>query len=486
MKEQIWKFIFCTNHKKLPNLSLENELSNRAMVTQVAISLLANLSVLSPGMGLGYPAITSQLLRQDQTVILSESQVSWFASITAIACPIGGPIAAYCTNKFGRKGTLIIIDFISITLWFIIGLSSRNDSQILFIQLMIARFLTGITIGMITTPAVMYSSEICHPKLRGRLTVLSTPFFIAVGMVLVYLLGYLMIDDYRLVSFYAFGITILTLIVCIFMPESPVHLVLKNDIKEAKKVLSLLRNLDENDPKISNEIQQIQQNAIAAGLQTSFLSVFYEFKKPELYKPFFIMLGFFAIQQLSGIFVIFIYAAQFSLEAGVAIDEFLSTVIIGVIRLIMTFIVAFASDKFGRKPIAIVSSSGMFLSMIGLALCSFFSISQSSLFWLPTTFLYFFILTGTIGILALPFSMVAELYPQKSRSIAVGLSLSFCFILSFFTVKTFSTVFEMFGSGIIFSFYAIIALLGILFSLFILPETKDKTLQQIENYFKNQ
>jgi MFS family permease len=191
MKENIWNFIFCVN-KKSP-ISSQDELSGRAMAVQVAISLLANMSVLSPGMGLGYPAITSQLLRQDETVILNESQVSWFASITAIACPCGGPVAAYCTNRFGRKGTLIIIDFISIASWLIIGFSSRSNADTLFVQLMVARFLTGITIGMITTPAVMYSSEICHQRLRGRLTVLSTPFFIAVGMLVVYLLGYLMI-----------------------------------------------------------------------------------------------------------------------------------------------------------------------------------------------------------------------------------------------------------------------------------------------------
>jgi facilitated trehalose transporter len=188
----------------------------------------------------------------------------------------------------------------------------------------------------------------------------------------------------------------------------------------------------------------IQQNAQTSGSNSSGLAVFKEFKRPELYKPFLIMLAFFAIQQLSGIFVIFIYAAQFSLEAGVVIDEFLSTVIIGVIRCVMTFIVAFASDKFGRKPIAVVSSSGMFIGMVGLALCSFFALDDTSFFWLPTALLYFFIVTGTIGILALPFSMVAELYPQKSRSLAVGLSLSFCFLLSFFTVKTFSAVFEFF------------------------------------------
>lgn len=178
--------------KKTFNLDPNKDnVTSKAKYIQIGFAMLANFSILSTGMGLGYPAITTQLLTKDETVILTESQVSWFASITAIACPFGGPITAYCTNKFGRKGTLLIIDVISIIQWIIIGFSSRSNAQILFIQLMFARVLTGLTIGMITTPAVLYSAEICHPSLRGRMMVLSTPFFVSVGTLLIYLLGYL-------------------------------------------------------------------------------------------------------------------------------------------------------------------------------------------------------------------------------------------------------------------------------------------------------
>lgn len=163
------------------------------------ISLLANLSVLSCGMGLGYPAITTQLLLRDDgdEVNLTPSQVSWFASITAITCPFGGPISGYLSDKIGRLYTLVVINVITTGSWLLIGFSSRDDAQILFIQLMIARGVVGIAFGMVTTPAVMYVSEVCHPKLRGRMTILSTPFFVAFGMLLVYLLGYLIPVSYE-------------------------------------------------------------------------------------------------------------------------------------------------------------------------------------------------------------------------------------------------------------------------------------------------
>lgn len=182
--------------------------------------------------------------------------------------------------------------------------------------------------------------------------------------------------------------------------------------------------------------------------------------------------------------MIFVYTAQFSIEAGVTIDAFLSTVIIGIIRCVTTFGTAFLTDKVGRKPLAIVSSIGMFFSMSGLAISAELSVKDTKFFWVTAALLYFFVIIGTSGILVLPFSMVAEMYPQKSRSLAVGLSLSYCFIISFLTIKFFSTVFLFFGSAIVFTFFAVVSLIAIFFSIYILPETKGKSLHEIEKYFQ--
>ena len=211
---------------------------------------------------------------------------------------------------------------------------------------------------------------------------------------------------------------------------------------------------------------------------------FKEFSKPELYKPFIIMLTFFAIQQFSGIFVAFVYAAQFSLEAGVVMDEFLAAVIIGAIRCVATVFVAFAADKFGKKPLVIGSGIGMFLCMVGLAICAAFTLNDKTLSWLPATFLFGYIFAGTFGILTLPFAMVAEMYPQKSRGFAAGITMCLAYLVSFAVIKTFTDVFELFGNVVVFSFYALVCALGVIFGIFILPETNGKSLQDIENYFK--
>lgn len=467
--------------KKMKN-SLDNDLTFKAAMVQVMVSLLANASVISMGMGLGYPAITTQLLlRDDAELILTPSQVSWFASVTAIASPFGGPLSGFLTDSVGRRNTLAILNIFAIASWLIIGFSSRENVEVFFIQLMIGRALIGLLIGMITTPAVMYSSEICHLSLRGRLTIMSTPFFMAFGVLIAYFLGYLIPENFRLVAIIAAVITSVTIVVLMLMPESPVFLVAKKKTEQARKVLSILRQLQKNDPLIDAELEALKTKQNQTSEKVSLVGKFKMFQNPELYKPFLIMFLFFFIQQFSGIFTIFVYAAQFSLEAGVVIDEFLSTVIVGVIRCVATVLIAFASDKYGRRPLVIVSGVGMFICMTGLAICSALSTSFA---WLPATFLYIFVFIGTIGILSLPFAMVAEMFPQKIRGFASGITMSLCFIMSFANIKTFSTVFEYFGNVSVFSFYAAVSLVGVIFGIFILPETKGKSLQEIEEIFR--
>lgn len=301
-------------------------------------------------------------------------------------------------------------------------------------------------------------------------------------------------------------ITFITLIACFFIPESPIYLVNVNEIEKARKSLSKLWALREfilnmpfcqqfikinsfkigrNHPDIDEHIQVIITNRNNGSSTEANRSVWHELKMPKLYKPLTIMILFFTIQQFSGIFTIFIYAAQFSIEAGVSMNAFLSAVIIGLIRCCTTVIVSFVSDKYGRKPLAIFSSAGMFLSMLSLVVCSIFgaALRQSSFYWLPTFFLFFFIFSGTFGILTLPFAMLAEMYPQNVRGKAVGLTIFYAYTMSFVNVKTFSIIFAFFGSATIFAFYSAVAFMGILFAIFILPETKGKTLQEIESYF---
>lgn len=157
------------------------------------MSLLANLSVISPGMGIGYTAITTQLLsKADGDVVLTSSEISWFASSFSMFCPIGCLLAGYFCEKIGRRNTILFVNVMATVSWLIIGLSSRKEAQIFFIESIIARALIGITVGMINIPTT-YCAEVCHPKVRIPMT----SFFFSLGPLIAYVLGYFIPVSYE-------------------------------------------------------------------------------------------------------------------------------------------------------------------------------------------------------------------------------------------------------------------------------------------------
>lgn len=230
-------------------------------------------------------------------------------------------------------------------------------------------------------------------------------------------------------------------------------------------------------------VENISKSMDASGKKKS---KWRELKKPELYKPLSIMIAFFAFQQFSGIFVIFVYAAQFSREAGVAIDPLLSAVYIGLTRVVTTILMAFISDKFGRKPPAMFSGVGMFLSMMGLAVVAVYPLKDTTYNWVPAFLLIAFIFSSTLGFLTLPFAMIAEMYPQKTRGFAAGLTICAAYFMSFINIKVYPNLVGTLGNEVIFIFYGVVSLMGVVFVYILLPETKGKTLQEIENLFRGE
>lgn len=245
------------------------------------------------------------------------------------------------------------------------------------------------------------------------------------------------------------------------------------------------------------------------------------------------MITFFAFQQFSGIFVIFVYAAQFSEQAGVAIDPLLSAVyivscwkwffnldfLLKACFFLFFFMKTgidtsryhnfngfhigqvwspsackifrsgnvFEHDGYGVKVIwGKIKSFTAFLTFAGLAVCARFPLKETTFNWIPSFLIIFFIFSATLGFLTLPFSMIAEMFPQQSRGFAAGLTICAGYFMSFLNIKAYPEMVQILGNEIIFLFYGFISLVGIFFVQFVLIETKGKTLLEIENYFRGE
>ncbi|XP_058818192.1 facilitated trehalose transporter Tret1-2 homolog [Topomyia yanbarensis] len=464
---------------------LSRRASKRSSRMQLTMSILANLTVLSSGMGLGYSAITlHSLTRENDPMRLNSEQASWFASITAIACPFGGLISGYLLDRIGRKRTLALINVMSILSWALIAVSSSSNFELMYTQILIARVIIGLVIGLVSAPASIYSAEIATPRMRGRLTVL-TSLAIALGILMIYSFGYFIPENFRLVAAIATGCCVVFLLLLIPLPESPAWLMSKERDQEAERSLKKIRGFGSCGkvvPEIEHELARLRDNVEAQKLagKERFIDMI---RQPQVYKPLGVIIGFFGFQQFSGIFVVVVYAAKVSSEANVSIDPFLCTVLIGVTRVIATILVAYILDTLGRKPPSIFSGVGMTVCMFGIAACIYNPLHES-MRWVPTFLIMAYIFTSTLGFLTMPFSMLAELFPQKIRGPASGVTVFFTYVMSFVIIKLYPTMVANMGSANTFIFYGVISLIGVLYVCYVVPETKGKSLQEIEDYFR--
>jgi len=200
---------------------------------------------------------------------------------------------------------------------------------------------------------------------------------------------------------------------------------------------------------------------------------------------------FFFFQQFSGTFVVVFYAVDFVIEAGINFDPYIAAILIGLIRFLVTIVVSFVSNKYGRRPPSIVSGAGMTLTMGALAtflyLCSTGGISKEtseSISWFPVLCIMLYILTSTIGFMTLPWAMVGEVYPTKVRGVAAGLTTCLAYVYSFIIVKIYPFMVQSLERYGLFFFYGGMSVLGTIFVVIFLPETKGKDLQEIEDQFK--
>lgn len=243
------------------------------------------------------------------------------------------------------------------------------------------------------------------PKMRGRLTVL-TSMAIAVGILMIYTLGYLFPvsaqlwvikyfvivvtyfvsqSDWRFVSGISAIFCAFTMFLIFFIPESPTWLLTRGRHEEARKALAHIRAIKKDgatvdwsflqlivwifnyftdiltSASLNIEIEQMRDQVCTRNSSKKGDTLWNTLKKPEIYKPLTLINAFFAFQQFSGTFVIIVYATQFATEAGAGIDKFLCTVLIGLSRVLATIVLAyFILDKYGRKPPSIFSGIGKF------------------------------------------------------------------------------------------------------------------------------
>lgn len=375
---------------------------------------------------------------------------------------LGAILGGIPTDKLGRKKTLIWIGVFYVVS--AVGSSLVSDPW----SFAFFRFLGGLGVGASTIAAPAYVSEIAPAKNRGRLVALYQ-FNIVLGILIAFLSNYLLRNVGENAWRFMIGVEAIPALLYTFLvfniPKSPRWLISKSKFSEAKKVLEIL-NPRENIEKLMNEI-----NAEKDKEKTN-ENIFMKKYRFPLKLAFFI--AFF--NQLSGINAFLYYAPRIFEESGLGKSTaLLSSIGIGATNLVFTLLGVFLIDKLGRKTLMYFGSVGYIISL-GLVATAFF------LGWegmAVPVFLFMFIASHAIGQGSVIWVFISEIFPNHLRASGQAFGSSTHWVLAAIIPSLIPMLFSSIGVGVVFLFFTIMMVFQLLFVIFVMPETKGVSLEEL-------
>jgi len=387
-------------------------------------------------------------------------------SIALIGTVIGSLLGSRPSDKFGRKNTLY---FVAIAYLLSSLGTAFADNWYMFLAF---RFLGGLGVGASSVTAPIYISEVSPADSRGRLVGLFQ-FNVVLGILISYLSNYLISQigesSWRLMLGVQALPALIFLILIRFIPESPRWLILKKG--ENEKALKILRII--NPLNCDEELVSIQNSRLeSATLNTNNLFSG-EYKTPIILA---VLFAFF--NQVSGINAIIYYAPRIFEMAGLgAHSSLLSTVGIGMINFIFTLFAINIIDKVGRRVLMLIGSVGLIASLFLVAFT--FYTKNFSGFAIPV-YIMFFIGFFAFSQGAVIWVFISEIFPNQVRAKGQTLGSSTHWIMAAIIAFSFPFFAEKLGGATTFCFFGTMMILQLIFVWRLMPETKGKSLEQIE------
>ncbi len=406
-------------------------------------------------------------------------------SSALVGCIIGGSIGGFVSRKMGRKKGLVLAALL-FTLS-AVGSAIPEKMDIFLVQpvisFMIYRIIGGIGVGLASMLSPMYIAEIAPARMRGRL-VSWNQFAIIFGMLIVYFVNYYIAyshhgNDTWLTNtgwrwmFASETIPAsLFLVLLFFVPETPRYLVLAGEEQKAESVLNKVVGRIHAGTVLA-EIRDTLKEKSVPWLSFGGMVIFIG-----------IMLSVF--QQFVGINVVLYYAPEIFRNMGSGTDTaLLQTVIVGTINLLFTILAIMTVDRFGRKPLQIIGALGMAVSMFSLGFTFYFQkMGMAALIFMLTYVASFAMSWGPVT-----WVLLSEIFPNSIRG-AMSIAVAAQWVANLIVSWTFpvmndnSTLIKIFHHGFSYWIYALMGILAAWFVWKLVPETKGKTLEEIQKIWR--
>jgi SP family xylose:H+ symportor-like MFS transporter len=449
------------------------------------ITLVATLG----GLLFGYDtAVISGAEKSIQAYLINSLGLSsWIHGATVssalIGCIIGGLISGWIASRLGRKKAL----FLAAILFILTALGSGNPEFLFFtkghpsigvlIMFNFYRIIGGIGIGLASAVSPIYISEIAPADIRGRLVSLNQ-FAIVFGILVVYFVNWGIAKGQTLEWINSTGWRWMFVsgtfpaglfaFLLFLVPETPRYLALVGKDDKALNILQKI-NGQERAKQILQEIkttfEKSSGNLFAFGKTVIVIGILLS-----------------VFQQFVGINVAMYYAPRIFESMGAAKDDsMLQTVVMGLINAVFTVIAILTVDKWGRKPLLMLGSVGMAIGMFAIGALAFFKVIGIM------TLIFIIIYTASFMMSWGPICwvLISEIFPNKIRGKAVAIAVACMWTANFLISSTYPAMMEI-SSGATYCLYGIMSVLSFIFVWKMVPETKNKTLEEMELLWKKQ
>ncbi|XP_022182980.1 facilitated trehalose transporter Tret1-like [Myzus persicae] len=416
----------------------------------------------------------------NEVLSITDEEASWFGSLLYLFTPVGNMLSLFLLDRLGHKKCLILTNVPSIVAQFMLYFAKNIE------MLYASSILIALAIGFSSSPSLAYAGEVGEPKLRSALNSALNIFFFMGSIILTML--YSITLQWRLTVIVTTVFPILSIALLLTTPDSPIWLLAKGKSSKAHRNLSRLRgkvSYEKCDDEFQEMVKYISPSNNDQSNHKGDTNTWKQLFEPEVIRPFrLIMICFFFVNLLSGL-PLFPYLVPVLNTFGAPVNIELTLSFTMVLSMLGSLMAVFLIRKFGKRFLTLFTLSICSICYISIGLIGvYWKNSESITSWIVLVLFLTTILASSFGITPVSWTLVTEIFPAKCKNILCSTCAGLFCIYTFFMAKYYPELSILVGFYNVFTIAGTVGLFSCIYFYFCLPETENKTLQEITEFFK--